>query len=78
MRAPGGGHRVGELLGIPRRQVPETVEMRFWKTARAAGDTREFANKLFEGAVAQAETSDKLVTELSENWKLDRLAVPDC
>jgi N utilization substance protein B len=59
------------------RQVPETVEKRFWKTARAAEGTREFANKLFEGTIAQAEASDKLVGELSENWKLERLAAID-
>jgi transcription antitermination protein NusB len=56
---------------------PARVEQHFWKSAKAAQSTREFANQLFEGAVAEAEKSDKLVTSLSENWKFERLATVD-
>jgi transcription antitermination protein NusB len=56
---------------------PARVEQHFWKSAKAAQSTREFADQLFEGAVAEAEKSDKLVTSLSENWKFERLATVD-
>ena len=56
---------------------PARVEQNFWKSAKAAATTREFADQLFEGAVAEAEKSDKLVTSLSENWKFERLATVD-
>jgi len=59
------------------RQDPARVERNFWKAARAADDTRKFANQLFEGAVAGAHAADELVEKLSENWRLDRLAVVD-
>jgi N utilization substance protein B len=59
------------------RQKPAQIEKHFWKAARAADSTRKFANQLFEGAVAQAESSDNLVEKLSENWRLDRLAAVD-
>ena len=59
------------------RQKPSRVEQLFWKSARAADSTRKFANQLFEGAIAEAEPSDKLVQKLSENWKLERLAAVD-
>jgi N utilization substance protein B len=59
------------------RQKPLRVEQLFWKSARAADSTRKFANQLFEGAIAEAEPSDKLVQKLSENWKLERLAAVD-
>ena len=59
------------------RQKPSRVEHLFWKSARAADTTRKFANQLFEGAIAEAEPSDKLVQKLSENWKLERLAAVD-
>jgi transcription antitermination protein NusB len=59
------------------RQKPARVEQHFWKTARAAEETREFAQQLFEGAVSQVEATDALVSELSENWRLDRLAAVD-
>lgn len=58
-------------------QKPARIEQNFWKSARAADSTREFANQLFEGAIAQADASDKLVGDLSENWKLERIAAVD-
>lgn len=59
------------------RQAPSRVEKLFWKSARAAESTREFANELFEGAVAQAAEIDAMVAKLAENWRLDRLAAID-
>jgi len=59
------------------KQRPARIEQLFWRTARAVDSTRKFANELFEGAVAQAESSDQLVGKLSENWQFDRLAVVD-
>jgi N utilization substance protein B len=58
-------------------QDPKRVEKLFWKSAPAADQTRKFANQLFEGAVAQAESNDQLVSKLSENWRLERLATVD-
>jgi N utilization substance protein B len=59
------------------QQKPAQIERNFWKSARAAESTRKFANELFEGAVAQAHTSDKLVEKVSKNWRLDRMAAID-
>lgn len=58
-------------------QAVERIEQSFWKTARAAESTRRFANELFEGAVAQAEANDRLVEQLSKNWRLERMAEID-
>jgi transcription antitermination protein NusB len=58
-------------------QKPARIQQHFWKSARAADSTRRFANQLFEGAVAEADSSDKLVEKLSENWRFDRLATVD-
>jgi len=59
------------------RQEPARVEKLFWKSARAAASTREFADQLFEGTVAQADAIDEMVGKFSENWRLDRLAAID-
>jgi transcription antitermination protein NusB len=59
------------------RQSPSRIEQHFWKTARAAEQTRKFANELFEGAAAQTDTSDAMIAQLSENWRLDRMAAID-
>ncbi len=56
---------------------PALVEGGFWKEARAEKSTREFANRLFEGAAGQAKASDKLVAQKARNWRLDRMAVID-
>jgi N utilization substance protein B len=58
-------------------QTPPRVEQNFWKSAHAAESTREFANQLFEGAVAYTDATDMLVSELSQNWTLERLATVD-
>jgi transcription antitermination protein NusB len=58
-------------------QPAARIEQLFWKTARAAESTRRFANELFEGAVTQAESNDKLVEQFSKNWRLERMAEVD-
>ena len=58
-------------------QKPARIKQNFWKLARAAESTRKFADQLFEGAVTEATSSDKLVEKLSENWRLARLATVD-
>jgi transcription antitermination protein NusB len=59
------------------RQKPAQIEKHFWKVARAADSTRKFANELFRGAIEQADSNDRLVEKLSENWRLERLAAVD-
>jgi N utilization substance protein B len=56
---------------------PAAVERSFWKSARAADDTRKFANRLFEGAVAQAGAADELIGQLSTNWRIERIPAID-
>jgi transcription antitermination protein NusB len=59
------------------RQEPARVEQLFWKSARAAVSTREFADKLFEGSVAKSGEIDQLVEKLADHWRLERLAAVD-
>lgn len=59
------------------RQDPKRLEKTFWKSARAEERTRKFANQLFEDSVALAPEIDNLISKLSENWQLDRLASVD-
>jgi N utilization substance protein B len=59
------------------QQKPARIEETFWKRARGAESTRQFANRLFEGSVAQAEASDRLIEKFSRDWRLDRMAAID-
>jgi N utilization substance protein B len=59
------------------QQEPAKLESEFWKSAKAADNTRKFANELFEGAAQNAPALDEIIGKYAQNWKLDRLAVID-
>jgi N utilization substance protein B len=58
-------------------QDARKLEVTFWKGAKAAEQTRMFANQLFEGASHDAQALDELITQFAENWRLERLAAID-
>jgi N utilization substance protein B len=53
------------------------LEATFWKNAKAAAQTRTFANQLFEGAAHDATSLDELITKHTENWRLERISAID-
>jgi transcription antitermination protein NusB len=59
------------------QQAPTKLEPTFWKSAKAAEQTRAFANQLFEGAAHDATALDELISKHAVNWRLDRLAAID-
>jgi N utilization substance protein B len=59
------------------RQDPAKLEAKFWRAAKAADNTRAFANKLFEGAAKDAEELDALIVQHAQNWRLERMAIID-
>jgi len=59
------------------KQDPAKLEAKFWREAKAAETTREFANRLFEGAVKEAVPLDELIAKHAANWRLERLAAID-
>ena len=58
-------------------QLPAKLEPMFWNSARAAEQTRAFANQLFEGAAHDATALDELIARHASNWKLERVAAID-
>src|ERR1700737_3288798 len=58
-------------------RAPAEVIDGFWKAARSEKKTRDFANQLFEGAVAEAEEIDALLANHAKNWRLERMAMID-
>jgi N utilization substance protein B len=56
---------------------PGRLEELFWREAKAAPNTRKFANELFEGAVKEAKELDELIGKHAENWRIERLAAID-
>lgn len=53
------------------------LETKFWKGAKAAEQTRTFANQLFEGAAHSAAELDEWIARHSANWRLDRISAID-
>ncbi|HWX39406.1 MAG TPA: transcription antitermination factor NusB [Candidatus Sulfotelmatobacter sp.] len=59
------------------KQEPSRIEEGFWKIASAQKSTREFANQLFESAAARAAELDPVISALSKNWRIERIAAID-
>ena len=58
-------------------QEPAKLEGKFWRSAKAAENTRAFANRLFEGTVREAKALDELIAKHSENWRVERISAID-
>lgn len=58
-------------------QLPAKLEAKFWRAAKAADSTRQFANELFEGTVKDTAAIDELIVKQAANWRMERLAVID-
>jgi transcription antitermination protein NusB len=61
---------------ISEQDLPK-LEAKFWRSAKAAENTRVFANQLFEGAAREAKALDEIIGQHSENWRLERLSAID-
>lgn len=59
------------------QQDTARLEAKFWRGAKAADATRNFANQLFEGAAKDAANLDLLIATYARNWKLERVAAID-
>lgn len=59
------------------QQDPAKLEAKFWKSAKAADKTREFANQLFAGAAKEITALDEIIGKHCENWRFERLAAID-
>ena len=59
------------------QQDTAKLEAKFWRGAKAADPTRNFANQLFEGAAKDAANLDLLIATYARNWRLERVAAID-
>jgi len=59
------------------QQDPTHLEATFWKSAKAAAQTRTFANQLFEGAAHDAKDLDEIIVKHADNWRLERISAID-
>jgi len=59
------------------QQDPAKLETKFWKGAKAADQTRVFANQLFEGAAHASPELDEWVAKHAENWRPERISAID-
>jgi transcription antitermination protein NusB len=59
------------------QQEPAKLEAKFWRAAKAAEETRAFANRLFEGATKDVTALDAMIVKHCENWRFERLAAID-
>src|SRR5580704_12507969 len=53
------------------------LEVSFWKGAKAAAQTRTFANQLFEGAARNSPDLDAVISKHAANWRIERVVAID-
>lgn len=53
------------------------LEAKFWKGAKAAEQTRTFANQLFEGAAHATPELDESIAKYADNWRPERISAID-
>lgn len=53
------------------------LETKFWKGAKAAEQTRVFANQLFEGAAHASPALDETIAKYAQNWRPERISAID-
>jgi transcription antitermination protein NusB len=59
------------------QQEPVRLQSNFWKSAKAAAQTRSFANQLFEGAAHDAKDLDEIISKHADNWRVERISAID-
>jgi transcription antitermination protein NusB len=59
------------------QQDPAKLEVKFWRAAKAADATRDFANQLFEGTARDTQVLDEIIVKHADNWRFERLAAID-
>jgi N utilization substance protein B len=56
---------------------PREVVRAYWKTRKAARESREYGTWLVERILENGETIDRTIQSASKNWRLARMAVID-
>ena len=57
--------------------LPDQIIATFEELQKSKPNTREFATKIFQGAVDNLETIDDMIQNQAENWRLSRMAAVD-
>ncbi len=57
--------------------VPEAIVLTFEELGKAPEGIRDFAVRIFEGAVANRERIDEMIVAQADNWRLSRMAAVD-
>jgi N utilization substance protein B len=56
---------------------PSEVSAAYWARRKTENEVKEYGTWLFEGIVRRREEIDRMISGLSDHWRLDRMAVVD-
>ncbi len=62
-----------DLIGVE----PAEVYAQFWETHDSEADVRAFSQELVNGVYSEREQLDARITEATERWRIERMAVVD-
>jgi len=64
-------------LDLHGESSPELHLEEFWSRHPVDGEVRSFAEMLIRGAKLHQDKIDEMITQYTENWEMDRMAVVD-
>ena len=59
------------------QHTPQHVISTFLRSQKADPEEEAFAQSLFEGAVSEVESLDRMIREHAQHWRLERMAAVD-
>ncbi len=65
------------VLDFNETGITETIDAVFSEYGKISSGTRDYAHKLVSGALASKQEIDNLITKISSEWKIDRMAAVD-
>ena len=66
----------GGCISIPRDRIDEAITD-FWRSFKTDSDVKSFFTVLVVGTFRHLDEIDRIINDISKNWKLDRMAVVD-
>lgn len=66
----------GGCVSLPHDRIDEAITD-FWRSFKTDSDVKTFFTILVVGTFQHLNEIDRIINDISENWKLDRMAVVD-
>jgi N utilization substance protein B len=63
-------------LEFENKQIEKTLNQ-YWKSKKTTGEIKEYSTWLVNGIVSDQEKIDNIIQQVSEHWRISRMAIVD-